>query len=47
LESLITDADLRNRYGRAGAASIVEKGMTSEQMIANHIRLYESIFQQK
>jgi glycosyltransferase involved in cell wall biosynthesis len=45
IESFIESKDLRETYGRAGADSIVEKGMTFEQMIANHIRLYESILQ--
>jgi glycosyltransferase involved in cell wall biosynthesis len=45
LESFITDPALREKYGRAGAASIFEHGMTSEQMVASHIQLYESILQ--
>jgi glycosyltransferase involved in cell wall biosynthesis len=43
IESFIANKELRETLGRAGAASIVEKGMTFEQMTANHIRLYESI----
>lgn len=43
LETLMNNAALRERYGKQGAASILEKGMTVEQMIAKHIRLYESI----
>ncbi len=44
LETLISNAPLRERYGQKGAAAIIQKGMTAEQMIANHIALYESIF---
>jgi glycosyltransferase involved in cell wall biosynthesis len=43
LETLMSDAALRAKYGRRGADSIVERGMTAEQMISNHLRLYESI----
>ena len=43
IESLITNPALREQYGRAAAASIVQKGMTEDQMFANHLRLYESI----
>ena len=43
IEFLITNPALRETYGRQGAASIIEKGMTVEAMLANHIRLYESI----
>jgi glycosyltransferase involved in cell wall biosynthesis len=43
IETLIKNPELRENYSCAGAASIVQKGMTFEQMIANHIRLYESI----
>ncbi len=45
LETLISNAELRERYGREATASIVQKGMTEEQMIRNHVQLYESIFQ--
>ena len=44
LEKLMSNADLRASYGRRGAAAIVQKGMTVEQMTANHVALYESIF---
>jgi len=44
LDTLMSDAKLREGYGRRGAESIVQKGMTAGQMVANHIELYESIF---
>ena len=47
LETLITNPSLRDQYGRAGAASIIQKGMTEEQMLAHHLQLYESILGQK
>ena len=47
LETLISSAPLREQYGRQGAASIVEKGMTAEQMTARHVELYESILQKR
>jgi glycosyltransferase involved in cell wall biosynthesis len=43
IETFIENPKLRENYGRVGAASIIQKGMTIEQMIANHTRLYESI----
>jgi glycosyltransferase involved in cell wall biosynthesis len=43
LESLIADEARRENFGRAAAASIQERGMTAEQMVENHLRLYESI----
>ncbi len=43
LEMLISDAALRERYGRAAAAAIISKGMTVDQMVARHLALYESI----
>jgi glycosyltransferase involved in cell wall biosynthesis len=43
LETLMSDPQLREQYGQRGAASIVEKGMTAEEMVANHFQLYESI----
>lgn len=43
LETLMSNPQLRDRYGRAAADSIVQRGMTAEQMVANHIQLYESI----
>jgi glycosyltransferase involved in cell wall biosynthesis len=45
LEKLMSQTDLRAKYGQRGAAAIVQKGMTVEQMTANHVRLYESIFE--
>ena len=45
LESLMSNPELRERFGREGAASIVKKGMTAEQMVRNHLELYESILQ--
>jgi glycosyltransferase involved in cell wall biosynthesis len=47
LETLMSSAELRERYGREATASIVQKGMTEEQMIRNHVQLYESILEQK
>ena len=44
LETLMSNTQLREIYGRRGAASIVQKGMTAGQMVANHVQLYESIF---
>lgn len=44
LETLMADATLREDYGWRGAAAIVQKGMTAERMVANHVELYESIF---
>jgi len=44
LETLMSDPALRDKLGRQGAASIIEKGMTAVQMVANHIQLYDSIF---
>jgi glycosyltransferase involved in cell wall biosynthesis len=43
LETLITKPELRQKFGQAGAKSIIQKGMTEEQMVSNHIELYESI----
>jgi glycosyltransferase involved in cell wall biosynthesis len=43
LEALIVDEARRENFGRAAAASIQERGMTAEQMVENHLRLYESI----
>jgi glycosyltransferase involved in cell wall biosynthesis len=43
LERLITDEALRERFGRAAAASILARGMTEQQMVAKYIKLYESI----
>lgn len=45
LDMLITDSALREKLGRAGAASIIDRGMTQEQMVANHLQLYESLLQ--
>jgi hypothetical protein len=43
MESLITDAALRERYGRAAAASMLARGMTEEHMAAKYLELYESL----
>ena len=43
LETLISDAPLRGRYGAAATAAILAKGMTLDQMVARHLELYESI----
>lgn len=45
IELLIANPALRERFGRAGAEAIAQKGMTEEQMIANHVKLYDSILQ--
>ena len=47
LEALISNPALREQYGRAGAAAIIQKGMTEERMFANHLELYESILQRR
>jgi glycosyltransferase involved in cell wall biosynthesis len=43
LERLISDNALRERFGRAAAASMIARGMTEQQMVAKYIELYESI----
>jgi glycosyltransferase involved in cell wall biosynthesis len=43
LELLISDAALREKYGRAAAEGIVAKGMTEESMVKKHLGLYEKI----
>ena len=43
LELLISDAALREKYGRAGAEAIAARGMTEASMVARHLELYESI----
>lgn len=43
LETLMSNAALREKYGNAATNSVVEKGMTAEQMCARHVELYESI----
>lgn len=43
LELLMCNPSLRERYGKQGAASILQKGMTAEQMVGCHIELYESV----
>jgi len=43
LESYIADSSLREKYGREGAASIAQKGMTAEKMLEKHVELYEGI----
>ena len=47
VETLIANPAMREEYGRAGAAAMVERGMTLEQMVASHVQLYESIFQRQ
>jgi glycosyltransferase involved in cell wall biosynthesis len=44
LEILISNPSLRERCGKQAAASIIQKGMTADQMIASHVQLYESSF---
>jgi glycosyltransferase involved in cell wall biosynthesis len=43
LETLMSNPQLREEYGRRGADAIVQNGMTAEQMVANHVKLYESM----
>jgi len=43
LERMMTDSALRQKFGEAGRASILEKGMTRQRMIRNHLHLYEDI----
>jgi glycosyltransferase involved in cell wall biosynthesis len=43
IEAYIADSSLREKYGRAGAASIAQKGMTAERMLEKHVDLYERI----
>lgn len=43
LEKLMNNPALREKFGKAGAESIVQKGMTADQMCAKHAELYESI----
>jgi glycosyltransferase involved in cell wall biosynthesis len=43
LDTLMSDSAMREKFSRAAANSIVEKGMTAARMCANHIQLYESI----
>jgi glycosyltransferase involved in cell wall biosynthesis len=43
IEALITNPAVRETYGRQASASIIQKGMTADQMLAHHISLYESI----
>ena len=43
LDQLIRDPARRETFGRAAAASIVERGMTVESMTASHLELYEAI----
>jgi glycosyltransferase involved in cell wall biosynthesis len=43
IEAYIADSSLREKYGRAGAASIAQKGMTAERMLEKHVEMYERI----
>jgi len=43
LEQLIRDESRRETLGRAAAASIRERGMTVEDMVKQHLELYETI----
>jgi glycosyltransferase involved in cell wall biosynthesis len=43
LEQLIQDANQRNHFGHAAAATIRKRGMTAAEMTERHLRLYESI----
>ena len=43
LEKCLANPELRGQFGRVGAASMVTKGMTFEQMVASHVRLYRKI----
>jgi glycosyltransferase involved in cell wall biosynthesis len=43
LDSLMSNPQVRDTYGRKGAVSIVQKGMTAGRMVDRHLELYESI----
>jgi glycosyltransferase involved in cell wall biosynthesis len=43
IEQLIRDESQRENLGRAAAASIRERGMTVEDMVKQHLELYETI----
>ena len=43
METIMSNPQCRPEPRQRGAASIVPKGMTAEQMVANHVALYESI----
>jgi glycosyltransferase involved in cell wall biosynthesis len=43
LERLISDDSLRQMLSARAPRSIIEKGMTAEQMVDDHLKLYESI----
>ena len=45
LDELMSDPVKRLEFGRRGAESILQKGMTLDQMIRNHIELYETILE--
>ena len=42
LDRIISDPEARKMFGRASAVSILDCGMTAEQMIARHCELYDS-----
>ena len=43
MEKLMADPDLRARLGARAPQSVLEKGMTSEQMVENYERLYAEV----
>ena len=44
LKTLISNPVLRESYGRRGRKAVIEKGMTSGQMLSRYVELYESLF---
>lgn len=43
LDRLIQNTEERKAFGAAAAKSVVAQGMTREQMVRNHLQLYESL----
>jgi glycosyltransferase involved in cell wall biosynthesis len=43
LDGLMKDPARRERFGRASAAAIVEKGMTASKMVEQHLALYNTV----
>ncbi len=43
LETYIQSPALRDQFSRAGARSMIDKGMTYEQMLARHVQLYQRV----
>jgi glycosyltransferase involved in cell wall biosynthesis len=47
LDRLMSDEALRQRFGARGPASVLEREMTAEKMVAKYVQLYESILTKK